>query len=184
MQSFKTVFLNSLEESVEGMSEVTTFSLVASFTSAVIAAVALVMSIINYNREKPNLKIEKVEVTHNFTHNPSEPMGVNFWARFWVNNLGDRPTRINETVLEFNNGIKDALVKRQDFFRMPLESDDHRHAKSVLINAHDSTYFQVQFIQPFNGPEREQISCNLKVMHTHGSKTVKSTSALTKDHLL
>ncbi|MGD0204533.1 MAG: hypothetical protein ABSC20_11600 [Candidatus Bathyarchaeia archaeon] len=153
-------------------------------TGSIGTATGIIALIRIYRKEKPNLKIEKVESSHNFTHNPSEKTHINFWAKFHVSNLGDRGTRINDIILSFRVDSKDYILKKQDFFRVPSVGLSAKIEKSIWLEAHDSSYFQVQFIQEYDSTEKEQIDCNFKIIHTHGSKYAKITSVLTTEHNL
>jgi hypothetical protein len=137
--------------------------------------IAIIISYWAYRKERPNLKVELVDSSHNF--NPSaNGEHINFWLKCRVKNLGDRGTRINDIGVKFTLNNTEVILKAEEI-RELLPSGNYKSGPKWL-DAHDSVNILSSFYQPYRGERKETIDCTFMLFHTHGLYAFETTSVL------
>ena len=150
------------------MSEYPTFNLLLGIIGTFTGAIALVISGINYWREKPHLKINVTKCEHDYSPSRPNTKNLSFWVFFQLRNLGDRGTNIYDIGLSFLKNGKTSEIKKYLF---------RGFDKGIWLNAHDALDFEADFmINMEEGLELDRIDCFFTVYHTHRTNTIRYTS--------
>jgi hypothetical protein len=158
------------------MSEFPTITLVLGLIGTVTGIIALLISYWTYRKEKPNLEVEVLSSTHNFTPTADNGKHINFWLKFRLKNLGDRGTRINDIGLHFRMNNAEYDLKAQQLNE--LLPNGNCKVGPKWLEAHDSVIIHADFYRIYDGTEAEKIGCTFTVFHTHGSYDFKTASTL------
>ncbi|MGD0994193.1 MAG: hypothetical protein ABR909_01550 [Candidatus Bathyarchaeia archaeon] len=129
---------------------------------------AIIISVYTYRKEKPNLKVSVTDCHHRFTVSTSQIKTIFFFAKFHINNVGDRGTRINDIGLSFKVGEKEYHGKQEMFWNVIGESK--------WIDAHDNADIGSQFLIEYNSDEKDRLNCVFTIYHTHNPCKVKAVS--------
>ena len=130
--------------------------------------VAIVISILVYRKENPNLKINVINCQHKFMVSTSKIKTIDFFAEFHINNVGDRGTRINDIELSFKVGEKEYHMKKSGFW--------NRTSESIWIEAHDNIDLDANFYIKYESDEKDRLNCIFTIYHTHNPCKVKAVS--------
>gem|GEM_PF-1452342 len=132
---------------------------------------ALISSLFLIRKLRPHLKLEIIDLSHNYT----DGFNQHFLFEFILKNVGDRATTINAIELTAIDN-KQVKVKASNIIEL-IPRDTEKWAR---LDAHDSLRLKVYFRCPYNGAAEEKIKCIFTFFHTYGSRKIKHLSQYDK----
>lgn len=129
--------------------------------SILISSIALTFSILTYIREKPKLKIKIVKCVYYYNISVKQVKTLSVHAFFQINNVGDRPTRINKVSLKIFN-YEDKVTKTRI-------NTKPRSPDSCLdwVEAHDTIDFETISTMTVEKEFKEKLNCEFTIWDTH-----------------
>lgn len=143
-------------------------------------AFALFISWWTFKKDRPHLKVNVTDCTHDFavSQSVSNRKTVSFLADFLIKNVGYRGTTIEDIELTFENNGKLYKMRKQSYTRqfsneigIPLFLE-----KRIPVSPSKSFDLSAKFWDEFTGNEEDKINCTFTIFHTYKALTVKYIS--------
>ncbi len=156
-------------------------SLVLGIAGTLIGAFALFISWWTFKKDRPHLKVNVTDCTHDFAVSQSVPnkKSVCFLADFLIKNVGYRGTTIEDIELTFENNGKPYKIRKQFYREQFLHEKDIPVFLKEMIPISPSKSFNLSakfYEEEFIGNEVDKINCTFTIFHTYKALTVKYVS--------
>ena len=139
--------------------------LILGLVGTVTGILGLIVHIIKFRRERPHLKVEVIECTHEFNQKwePGDWKAI-FHPSFRILNQGDRSTTVSKIELSF-------VINDKEFYTY---QDHSKYYKP--IDAHETVEVTAPLYIYSQTDEQGSIQCRFTIHHTHGKQIIECTS--------
>lgn len=156
-------------------------NLVLGIAGTLTGAFALFISWWTFKKDRPHLKVNVTDCTHDFAVSQSVPNGKDlfFLANFLIKNVGYRGTTIEDVELTFENNGKSYKMRKQSYTEQFLSEKNIPviYMKRIPVSPSESRDLSAKFfVEDFSGNEEDKINCIFTIFHTYKALTIKYTS--------
>jgi len=146
---------------------------------AVTGVIAIVVSILTFEKQRPKINVKAVKCEHMFEESKTSKT-IRFITHIQILNRGDRGTTVNKIKLEFvDNGKKYGLeqeIKGEQIVSKSMFGTKCVEYKNLWVNSLETRDIYPFFTEVYEGSQKENIECTLTVYHTLKTSKIKVVS--------